>query len=72
MLTEAVEMRRRGGVFEVDVTFNGKTTVPLIFDTGASFTTISDELAKRIGLQPQASDRTIELHVADGGRSPQS
>ncbi len=66
-LTEVVELRRRGGVFEVDVTFNGKTTVPLIFDTGASFTTISDELAKRIGLQPQASDRTIELHVADGG-----
>jgi len=67
VLTEVVELKRKGGVFEVDVTFNGKTTVPLVFDTGASFTTISAELAQRIGLQPQASDRPVELHVADGG-----
>jgi clan AA aspartic protease (TIGR02281 family) len=67
VLTEVVELRHQGGVYEVDVTFNGKTTVPLVFDTGASFTTISAELAARIGLKPQPSDRQVELHVADGG-----
>jgi clan AA aspartic protease (TIGR02281 family) len=67
VLTEVVELRHKGGVYEVDVTFNGKTTVPLVFDTGASFTTISAALASKIGLKPQASDRQIELHVADGG-----
>jgi clan AA aspartic protease (TIGR02281 family) len=67
VLTELVELRRKGGVYEVDVTFNGKVTVPLVFDTGASFTTISAELASRIDLRPQSSDRTVELHVADGG-----
>jgi clan AA aspartic protease (TIGR02281 family) len=67
VLTEVVELRPKGGVFWVDVTFNGKTTVPLVFDTGASFTTISADLAGRLGLQPQPSDRPVELHVADGG-----
>jgi len=66
VLTEEVELRRRGGVYEVDVTLNRNVTVPMIFDTGASFLTISTELARRIGLTPQATDRTIELHVADG------
>ena len=67
VLTEVVELRHKGGVYEVDVTFNGKTTVPLVFDTGASFTTISAALATRIGLKPQPSDKKVELHVADGG-----
>ena len=66
VLTEDVELRRRGGVYEVDVTLNKKETVPMIFDTGASFVTISAELARRIGLTPQATDRPIQLHVADG------
>jgi clan AA aspartic protease (TIGR02281 family) len=66
VLTEEVELRRRGGVYEVDVTLNKNITVPMIFDTGASFITISTELARRIGLTPQTTDRTIELHVADG------
>jgi clan AA aspartic protease (TIGR02281 family) len=66
VLTEEVELRRRGGVFEVDVTFNKNETVSMIFDTGASFVTLSSEVARRIGLTPQATDRPIELHVADG------
>jgi len=66
VLTEEVELKRRGGVYEVDVTFNKNETVSMIFDTGASFVTISTELARRIGLTPQATDRPIELHVADG------
>ncbi len=66
VLTDQIELRDRGGVFELDVTFNKNETVPMIFDTGASIVTISSALAARIGLKPRANDRTIQMHVADG------
>jgi clan AA aspartic protease (TIGR02281 family) len=49
------------------VTVNGKVTTPMIFDTGASFVAISAEFAARIGLNPQPSDPTVQLHDATGG-----
>ena len=67
VLSKAVEMRRKGGVFEVDVTFNGSVTTPMIFDTGASFVALSAEFAAKIGLNPQPSDPTVQLHDATGG-----
>ena len=67
VLSRAVEMRRRGGVFEVDVTLNGEVTTPMIFDTGASFVAISAAFAAKIGLNPQPADPTVELHDASGG-----
>jgi clan AA aspartic protease (TIGR02281 family) len=66
VITEEVALKRMGGVYEIDVTINGKMTVPMVFDTGASFTTISTELALRIGLNPDTSDEVISLKVADG------
>ena len=66
VLSKAVEMRRRGGVFEVDVTLNGKETIPMIFDTGAGLVTLSSEFATKIGLTPEAEDQTVELHDASG------
>jgi clan AA aspartic protease (TIGR02281 family) len=66
VLSKAVEMRRRGGVFEVDVTLNGRETTPMIFDTGAGLVTLSSEFAAKIGLNPEASDQTVELHDAGG------
>jgi clan AA aspartic protease (TIGR02281 family) len=67
VLSKAVEMRRKGGVFEVDVTLNGTVTTPMIFDTGASFIALSAPFAAKIGLNPQSSDRTVQLHDATGG-----
>ncbi len=67
VLSKAVEMRRRGGVFEVDVTFNDSVTTPMIFDTGASFVAISAPFAAKIGLNPQPTDPTVQLHDATGG-----
>jgi clan AA aspartic protease (TIGR02281 family) len=67
VLSKAVEMRRRGGVFEVDVTLNGRETIPMIFDTGAGLVTLSSEFASKIGLTPEASDQTVQLHDASGG-----
>jgi aspartyl protease family protein len=67
VLSKAIEMRPKGGVYEVDVTLNGRQTTPMIFDTGASLVTLSSEFAAKIGLTPQASDPTIRLHDATGG-----
>jgi clan AA aspartic protease (TIGR02281 family) len=66
VLTEKVELRKQGGVFWVDVTFNGKITKPMVFDTGASFSTLSSSLAAEIGLRPKPSDPTIKCQTADG------
>jgi aspartyl protease family protein len=67
VLSKSVEMKQRGGVFEVDVTLNGKETTPMIFDTGASLVTLSAEFAAKIGLNPQSTDPTVHLHDATGG-----
>ena len=67
VLSKAVALRPMGGVFEVDVTLNGKVTTPMIFDTGAGLVTISAEFAAKIGISPTASDPTVQLHDASGG-----
>lgn len=66
VLSETVTMRRDHGVFWLDVTFNGKVTEPMVFDTGASLVVLSSELASKIGLKPSSSDPTIQCHIADG------
>jgi clan AA aspartic protease (TIGR02281 family) len=67
VITDSVELRRTGGgVYEVDVTFNGKVTRPMIFDTGAGLTMIPAQLATEIGLAPAHSDPEIRCTTADG------
>jgi len=66
VLTESVALRKEGGVFMVDVTFNGKVVKPLVFDTGASTVVLSAQLADEIGLKPASSDRPVKAIVADG------
>ncbi len=34
MITDSAELHKEGGVFWVNVTFNGKVTKPMVFDTG--------------------------------------
>ena len=62
----------RGGVFEVDVTLNGKETIPMIFDTGASLVTLSSEFAAKIGLTPQARTRPSSCTTPPAGSLRQS
>ena len=66
VLTETVELRKEGGIYWVDVTFNGKVTKPLAFDTGASSVVLPADLAAAIGLKPGKDDPTVRAHVADG------
>jgi clan AA aspartic protease (TIGR02281 family) len=67
VITDSVELRRTGGgVYEVDVTFNGKVTRPMIFDTGAGLTLLPARLAAEIGLEPSPSDPEVRCTTADG------
>jgi clan AA aspartic protease (TIGR02281 family) len=66
VLSDKVDLTQEGGVYHLDVTLNGKVTIPFVFDTGASLTTISSEVAARIGLEPGPNDPPLRLHVADG------
>lgn len=66
ILTETIQLRNDNGVFWVDVTLNGKVTIPMVFDTGAGIVSLGEADAAKAGLVPSASDRTITLQVADG------
>lgn len=66
VMTDAVDLHKRGGVFWVDATFNGKVVRPLVFDTGASLTTIPARLAEEIGLKPSPTDAVVRCETADG------
>ena len=54
------------GVPEAQVTLNGKLTQLMVVDSGASFVTITSEVAHNLGLDPGDNDPSIKLHVANG------
>ncbi|MFO0953571.1 MAG: retropepsin-like aspartic protease [Isosphaeraceae bacterium] len=58
VLTEDVSLRKEGGVYWVDATFNGKVTRSMVFDTGASSVVLPAEMAQEIGLTPGPTDRS--------------
>ena len=55
--------RRDSGIPVVDVTFNGKHTFEMLFDTGASGITVSTDMAQAIGLK---SEREAFSQTAGG------
>lgn len=55
--------RRIGGTPTVDVTFNGKHRYEMLFDTGASSTVISADMAIAIGVK---KEREIAARTAGG------
>ena len=63
--SETIELHRENGVFHLYAGL-GKVPTKMIFDTGASLTTISTKLASRIGLKPKTADPTVRLTTADG------
>ena len=42
ILTETIQLRSDNGVFWVDVTLNGKITIPMVFDTGAGILSLGE------------------------------
>jgi len=63
--SETIELHRENGVDHVYASL-GKVPTKMIFDTGASLTTISTRLAGRIGLKLKTGDPTVQLKTADG------
>jgi clan AA aspartic protease (TIGR02281 family) len=66
VLSESVALRKEGGIFWVDVTFNGKVTRPMAFDTGAAEVVLPADLAAQIGLKPGRDAPTVRCRIADG------
>ena len=66
VLSESVDLRKEGGIFWVDVTFNGKTTLPMAFDTGAADVVLPASFAAKVGLVPGPDDPVVRCQVADG------
>jgi clan AA aspartic protease (TIGR02281 family) len=66
VLSESIALRKEGGIFWVDVTFNGKVTRPMAFDTGASEVVLPADLAAQVGLKPGRDAPTVRCRIADG------
>jgi len=66
VLTDTIALRKEGGIFWLDVTFNGKVTKPMAFDTGAADVVLPADFAAQIGLKPGPNDPTVRCQVADG------
>jgi clan AA aspartic protease (TIGR02281 family) len=62
--SDSIDLHRDGGVFHVYATL-GKVPTKLVFDTGAALTTISADLARKIGVKSRPGDPTIKLKTAD-------
>ena len=67
VLTESVDLRKEGGIFWVDVTFNGKVTRAMAWDTGASDVVLPADLAA-VDRPPTRARTTpmVKCQVADG------
>ncbi len=65
--SDNIELHREGGVDHVYASLGkAKVSTKMVFDTGASITTISAKLAGRIGLKSKPGDPPIRLTTADG------
>jgi clan AA aspartic protease (TIGR02281 family) len=68
--TDRIPLVKDGGVFWLDVTFNGRKTRRLVYDTGASSVSLPEEMASEIGLSPKSGDREGKSQNADGSVVP--
>jgi len=61
-----IPLERQGGVWIARVEFNDLYPANLIVDTGATFTTISEDLAFDAGIQSDPRNPDVNLHTAGG------
>ncbi len=67
VLSDSISLRRgAGGLWNLNVTFNGKETTEMAIDTGASIVALPWGTAEKVGLKPGEDDETIQLQMADG------
>jgi clan AA aspartic protease (TIGR02281 family) len=68
--TDRIPLTKDGGIYWLDVTFNGTTTRKLAYDTGASSILLPAGMAAEIGLKPRKGDESVLVQVADGSTVP--
>lgn len=61
-----IPLERQAGVWVAQVEFNDLHQAKLIVDTGATFTTISEDLAFDAGIHSDLNNPTIKLYTAGG------
>jgi len=64
-----IRFTERGGGVIVTVTLNNKTDAKMLVDTGASLTTISQQVVSRLGVDPANLEQEIQLVLADGSNA---
>ena len=62
----SIPFERSGNVVIVPVTLNNRQTVNLVVDTGASFTLISQSLARDLDIDLSRNPKTMPFHTANG------
>ena len=65
---DEIECMRKGNNLLVNVILNGILQTPLIVDTGAELTLISDSIASKIGIDFDSLENEIILIMADGSK----
>jgi clan AA aspartic protease (TIGR02281 family) len=63
-------IKRESGTYDIKVTFNGKHTKTLVYDTGASSIALPKSMANEIGLKPKKGDQQGQSQIADGSSVP--
>lgn len=61
-----VKFQKQGELMVVQALLNEKTAAKFVVDTGASYTTISQAMAKQLGLNPENASTVIPLQTANG------
>jgi clan AA aspartic protease (TIGR02281 family) len=70
MISESIPLENREGAYWIDVAINGNGTEKMVFDTGATFLSISTPLAKSLNVEPSDSDPDVLVGLADGRQIP--
>ncbi|HWH78460.1 MAG TPA: TIGR02281 family clan AA aspartic protease [Candidatus Binatus sp.] len=62
----SIPFERNGNIVVVPVTLNNRQTVKLVVDTGASYTFISQALARDLNIDLSRNQKTFPFHTANG------
>ena len=62
----SVPFQKRGELMIVQATLNERAAATLILDTGASYTTISQTIAKQLGIDLEKNHPTLPFQTANG------
>jgi len=67
VLSEVIPIRRtRGDSLYVEATLNGKNTISMVLDSGASLVCLPHKVAAAVGVNTKDSDEKILLQIANG------